>query len=159
MLKIFYTLLLLFPSVTPTIRLTPKLESDYEGHSVVLECSGGVNPMKTAAQLAYADRINVEWFGPDGNPLTGKTFIGDRRNSDAGTTHTLTIVETTFRHSGLYSCQVTLDLPNTDFETSHRVTTQYHLVLLSKFLIPCRGIGSSSTASIIHYGFCHTSLT
>ena len=84
-----------------------------------------MNLIKAAAQLVVGDHISVNWFGPDGNLL-----IGEKRNSNIGVTNTLTIPETSFMDSGLYTCEVTLDLPNTN--QSHTVTAQYRLVLLSE---------------------------
>lgn len=89
--------------------------------------------MKFATQLAFGGHISIEWFGPDGNLITGNSLIGKKKNSNIGSTRTLTIERTTLKHTGLYSCQVTLDLPNVPL--SHNVTTQYHLVLLSEFLM------------------------
>lgn len=89
--------------------------------------------MKFAAQLAFGGHISVEWFGPNGDLITRNSLIGRKENSNIGSTRTLTIERTNLKHTGLYSCHVTLDLPSTHL--SHNVTTQYHLVLLSEFLM------------------------
>lgn len=112
----------------PTAHITPKLESIYEDRTAVLECQGSVYPVKPAAQLAFGDYITVDWFGIDGELITGTEKI----NSNIGSTRTLTVKGTSIKHTGLYTCQVTLDLPKTS--ESHVVITQHHLVLLSEFI-------------------------
>ena len=107
------------------VHITPSRENEFEGQSVILECIGSVKPIKTTPQLAHADHITVKWFGPDGSQM-----IGREQNSDAGSTNTLTIANTDFMDSGLYTCEVTLDLPI--IPLSH---TQYHLTILSKFCV------------------------
>ena len=110
------------------VHITPSRENEFEGQSVTLECVGSVKPIKTTPQLTHADHITVKWFGPDGSLL-----IGREQNSDAGSTNTLTIANTDFMDSGLYTCEVTLDLPI--IPLSHTTTIQYHLTILSKFCV------------------------
>ena len=118
----------------PTVRITPKLETNYEGQPVVLECDGAVNSAKPTAQLSYGDHIIVEWFGPKEYSLAGTEFTtGNKVISNTGSSRTLNILDTNVGRSGLYTCQVSLDLLNAD--ASHTVVSQYHLVLLSKFAI------------------------
>ena len=87
-----------------------------------------MKPIKTTPQLTHANHITVKWFGPDGN-----LRIGRKQNSDAGSTNTLTIANTDFMDSGLYTCEVTLELPI--IPLSHTVTTQYHLKIHSRFCV------------------------
>ena len=110
------------------VHITPSRENEYEDQSVILECVGSVKPIKTTPQLIHADHITVKWFGPDGN-----VRIGRKQNSDAGSTNTLTIANTDFMDSGLYTCEVTLELPI--IPLSHTVTTQYHLKIHSRFCV------------------------
>ena len=118
----------------PRVHITPKLETNYEGQPVVLECYGAVNSAKPTAQLSYGDDILVEWFGPKEYPLTGTEFTtGNKIISNNGSSRTLSISDTTVGHSGLYTCQVSLDLLNAD--VSHTIVSQYHLVLLSECVI------------------------
>ena len=121
--------------MTPRIHIAPILKSDYEGDRVLLECKGNVNPMKTTGQVAHGGHMSVEWSGPEGVLLTeqNKVTVGVQENSDDGSSRTLLISETNFRHSGLYSCQVTINLPNSSI--AHTVSTEYHLVFLSKCII------------------------
>ena len=118
----------------PTVHITPQLETNYGGRPVVLECDGAVNSVKPTAQLSHGGAILVEWFGPNQNPLKGTEFdIGNKVISSTGSSRTLSISDTNIGHSGLYTCQVTLDL--LDADASYTVVSQYHLVLLSELVI------------------------
>ena len=119
----------------PRIHIVPILKSDYEGDRVLLECKGNVNPMKTTGQVAHGGHMSVEWSGPEGVLLMeqNKVTVGVQENSDDGSSRTILISETNFRHSGLYSCQVTINLPNSSIV--HTVSTEYHPVFLSKCII------------------------
>ena len=119
---------LLSISVIPAVQINPKLETETEGNPVVLECVGAVYPPKATAQLV--NHLSIEWLGPDDLPITGDNFIvGEDAISSTGRGRTLTIVEAKLESSGLYSCQVTLDLQGRENET---VAAQYHLVLFSE---------------------------
>lgn len=125
--------------MTPKAHIIPRLESVYEGHTVVLECLGSVHPVKATAQLAFGDHITVEWFGLDGHLIPGI-----KKNSNIGSTSSLTITQTSYKHTGLYSCQVTVDLP-----APHIVITKYHLVLLSELFLHDSAVKISMCTHII----------
>ena len=113
--------------VIPVVQINSKLETETEGNPVVLECVGAVYPQKAIAQLV--NHLSIEWLGPDDLPITGDNFIvGEDTISSTGRGRTLTIVEAKLESSGLYTCQVTLDLQGRENET---VASQYHLVLFS----------------------------
>ena len=116
----------------PTAHIVPELETDTEGQPIVLRCTGATNLPKATAQLVHEHHISSQWLGPDGQVLiTGSDFItGDPINSDSEVSLTLTVREAKLHHAGLYTCQVTITLPDNDTATA---STQYHIVLLSEY--------------------------
>ena len=76
--------------------------------------------------------MSVEWQGPDKVSLTKQNdiTIGVQHSTNTGLTRTLTINGTNIKHSGLYSCQVVVELPNSTGRLTS--TDQYYLMVLSK---------------------------
>ena len=117
--------------MVPTVHIVPKLETESEGLPVALDCMGSSNPPKTTAQLVDGEKMTLRWLGPDNQVLvTGDEFvIGDGVSSNSGIFRSLSIREAKVEGAGLYTSQVTINLPGNETLT---VSNQYHLVLLSE---------------------------
>ena len=78
--------------------------------------------------------MHVEWVGPNGDilrDLDSNIGIGVQGYSIDGGVLTLIINETSYKHAGLYICQVSLSLSDA---ATHNSRSEYHLVLRSKFV-------------------------
>ena len=119
--------------MVPTVEITPELETDDEGEPVVLHCMGAAQPPKIITQLVDGQYIHTEWYGPDEQLMdSGSDYIiGESIYSANGVKRSLTITEAKVQHAGLYTCKVTITLPDNETLTS---STQYHLILLSELV-------------------------
>ena len=111
------------------MEVTP--HSGQEGEVVTLTCQGTADPFKATDQLA--PHMTADWVGPTGVTLTNESGVtlSAQHQPLHGVVRTLTINGTTFRHTGVYTCVVTLNGTDSALQSN---TAEYHLTLISKLL-------------------------
>ena len=115
-------------SVEPMMEITAFSEAVYKAHFVLM-CKASVIPKLYSQLVPY---MVLEWFGPDGVPLTegNNIVLGMHPNSVTNLVRNITFTQLNLTHNGVYSCQVTINLQNTRIIR----TTDYDLRVKGKSL-------------------------
>ena len=110
-------------------------EPIYTHQQFTLTCRATLNP-KIASQLIQY--MILEWIGPNGETLTNDSNItvGHQKTFYNESVQILTFESLRMTHGGLYTCRAKIVFPDSGILLNS--SSEYHLSVLSKFMILCK---------------------